>query len=282
MPAIRIRAMRTDDIPFGMRLKESAGWNQTEADWRRFIALQPDGIWVAELAGRDVGTTATFIFDTIAWIAMVLTAQAFRGQGIATALMEHALRWLDRDGIDTIRLDATPLGRSVYARLGFVAEGEVVRYEGTSRQVTPATPVTRLTGPDGLPGIAQLDQEATGTNRRRLLELMCAEAEVTTLGIRVDGELSGYAMVRPGTRAVQIGPCIALDELSAISLLNAAAAHASGAPTFIDIPLGNRPACRWAETAGLSVQRTFTRMKRGKPVRENLERLWAGSGPEKG
>jgi len=33
--------------------------------------------------------------------------------------------------VPTIRLDATPLGRPVYAKLGFVDEYEVTRYGGT-------------------------------------------------------------------------------------------------------------------------------------------------------
>ena len=39
--SVSIRTMRAADIPLGMRLKQLAGWNQTEADWRRNLALQP-------------------------------------------------------------------------------------------------------------------------------------------------------------------------------------------------------------------------------------------------
>lgn len=37
---IRIRAMSLADVPLGLRLKEQAGWNQTEADWVRFIEME--------------------------------------------------------------------------------------------------------------------------------------------------------------------------------------------------------------------------------------------------
>ena len=68
---IAIRLMTTRDVPLGMRLKEQAGWNQTEADWRRFLHLEPDGCFVAELDGVPVATTTTCVFGTTAWIAMV-------------------------------------------------------------------------------------------------------------------------------------------------------------------------------------------------------------------
>jgi hypothetical protein len=56
---IRLRPLTAADLPLGLRLCGAAGWNQTEADWRRFLDLQPDGCFVAELDGTAVGTTTT-------------------------------------------------------------------------------------------------------------------------------------------------------------------------------------------------------------------------------
>jgi len=39
---ISIRTMTTDDIPLELKLTRQTGWNQLEADWRRFLAMQPD------------------------------------------------------------------------------------------------------------------------------------------------------------------------------------------------------------------------------------------------
>src|SRR5258705_12655293 len=115
--------MTVADIPVGMRLKDQAGWNQLEADWRRLLDLQPDGCFVAELGGSPVGTVTTCRFGPVAWIAMMLVDVRFRRCGIGRALMSHALEDLDAHGVCTVRLDATPLGRPLYETLGFVAEG---------------------------------------------------------------------------------------------------------------------------------------------------------------
>ena len=40
---VEVRTMRLVDVPLGMRLKDQAGWNQTEADWERLLALASDG-----------------------------------------------------------------------------------------------------------------------------------------------------------------------------------------------------------------------------------------------
>ena len=77
---IRVRPLTAADLPLGLRLCGAAGWNQTEADWRRFLDLQPDGCFVAELDGASVGTTTTCVFSRVAWVAMALVAEAVRGQ----------------------------------------------------------------------------------------------------------------------------------------------------------------------------------------------------------
>ena len=104
---LHIRPMTDADLTLGLRLSEQAHWNQTEADWQRLLDLQPDGGFVAEWDGMPVGTTMTTIFGPVAWVSMVLVEETARGQGIGTALVRHALEFLDLRGIPTIRLDAT-------------------------------------------------------------------------------------------------------------------------------------------------------------------------------
>src|SRR5262249_32451649 len=108
--------MTEPDIALGMRLKQQAGWNQTEADWRRCLALEPDGCFVAELDSQSVGTVTTCTFGDVAWVAMVLVEETVRGRGIGRALMERALAYLESTGVRCVRLDATPLGRPLYEK----------------------------------------------------------------------------------------------------------------------------------------------------------------------
>jgi GNAT superfamily N-acetyltransferase len=96
---IRIRPMIVADLSLGMYLKAQAGWNQTEADWRRCRSLQADGCCVAEPDGVAVATTTTCLCGAAAGVAMVLVDEAVRGRGVGTARMRHALAFLDgRDG----------------------------------------------------------------------------------------------------------------------------------------------------------------------------------------
>jgi hypothetical protein len=92
----------------------------------------------------------------------------------------------------------------------------------------------------------------------------------------------GYAMLRPGSRATQIGPVVATIEEAGRALCDGALRQCAGRSVFVDVPLQNLPAVEWAQSRGLAEQRRFTRMRRGEPVMEQVELLWASSGPEKG
>jgi GNAT superfamily N-acetyltransferase len=266
---LSIRTMTGADISAGMRLKDLAGWNQTSADWCRFLQLSPNGCFVAEVAGRAVGTTVAFTFGKVGWIAMVLVDPDSRGQRIATRLMEHALDWLQHQGVTTVRLDATELGRPVYQRLGFVDEYRLARYEGVCRAGAIMTPAED--------DLFALDRQATATDRRELLQVLRAQPAVTTRVLT-----GGYLMDRPGSRAWQIGPCVATTEAAGLAVLDDAAQRRRGSNILIDIPLDNQPALAWAERQGLRVQRNFVRMCRGQRLTDDPAQIWAGSGPEKG
>ena len=130
--AIDIRLLFESDIPAAMQLKEAAGWNQTEADWQRLLALEPNGCFAAVKDDCLVGTTTTTTYgNDLAWIGMVLVDPQQRRQGIASQLMNVAIDYL-KDKVATVKLDATALGQPVYERLGFQVESRLERWSGIS------------------------------------------------------------------------------------------------------------------------------------------------------
>ena len=279
-PMIHLRLMTAADLPLGMRLSGQSGWNQTEIDWRRALDLQPDGCFVAEWNGTPAGTTTTCVFGDTAWIAMVLVDEALRGRGIGRALMRHALTFLDGQGISTVRLDATPLGQPLYERLGFVVEYRLARYEGVLAAVDAVRGVAGAV-PEQWEALAALDRTVTGVDRRELLyHLFAAEPESVRVA-HADDTVSGFIAARTGSRAIQLGPCIAPPDVSPLLIVDAWGRY-PGQRAYIDIPVDNTAATRLAEARGLTVQRYLTRMSRGTPHRERLDWLAASFGPEKG
>jgi GNAT superfamily N-acetyltransferase len=276
-----IRAMTLADVPAGMELKAQAGWNQLEADWKRLLELSPEGAFIAEVGDRPVGTVATCRFGPVAWVAMMLVDEAHRGRGIGRALMNRALEHLDAQGVRSIRLDATPLGEPLYASLGFAAETTFARYQGDLPGISGSGRLGKVHAAESPEDVAALDREVTGTDRRRLLDRLASEYPGSLRVFVSKRRIRGYLLSRPGAQACQIGPCIA-DAEGGLALFVDAARRYPGRRVLIDIPTSHATATSLVEGFGLTVARRLTRMGRGPRVNEDLERLWASAGPEKG
>lgn len=278
---LHLRPFTAADVPFGMALKTRAGWNQREADWRRAHDLEPTGCFVAEWEGRPAGTAVTCVFGPVAWVAMVLVDPDLRGRGIGTALTKRALDFLDGVGVETVRLDATPLGRPIYEKLGFVPQFSLNRYDGLLTAGRESVPGVESVSPECYPDLYRLDREVTATDRRKMLSRWFAEEPSAVRAVRAGEWVAGFLTARPRSIALQIGPCLGTPEAVEALLYDAARRYA-GQRVFLDVPVDHRPATALAERFGLAPARQLLRMCRGVPVRERLEALWISSGPEKG
>jgi len=277
---IKIRLMTVDDLQLGLRLSRQAGWNQTESDWLRFIALEPTGCFVAELNECAVGTATTCVFGPVAWIAMVLVDVNARRQGVGTQLLRHCIGYLQQRKVKTVRLDATPAGRPIYQNLGFEPEYELARFEGIVQRQRPELAVAKAT-PQIFAEIIEFDYRMTGTDRTKMLTRLFDEFQQEIRFLGQGDRIDGFATLRPGANAVQIGPCVATTSAGPL-LLSDALNRCAGKAVFVDVPLLNVGAVEIAQSCGLTVQRRFTRMYRGQKISDNIKALWASSGPEKG
>jgi GNAT superfamily N-acetyltransferase len=286
--AMRLRIMTMADIPPGMRLKEIAGWNQTAADWKRFLGASPEGCFAAEEDGRVCGTATTISFENrFAWVGMVLVDPEFRSRGIGTRLLERAIEHLDDLKIPAIKLDATPQGKPLYEKLGFVSEYEIERW--TLRR--SASQAAKASGsgardslsPELLESICKTDQEIFGADRSLLLKSLHEDAPEFTAGIWNAGAIEGYAFGRRGSFADQLGPWMTRDASTARQLLETFLAHSSRELVVVDYLKSNAIAGGLLKTFGFSYSRVLTRMYRGSnghPGRSEL--LCAILGPEFG
>jgi GNAT superfamily N-acetyltransferase len=284
----RIRPMTTGDLRLGLKLTHQAGWNQMEADWLRFIQLWPEGCFVAELNGNAVGTTATCVLGRVARIAMVLVDINCRGKGIGTALLKHSISYLKERNVETIRLDATPLGQPIYDKVGFLPEYELARFEFRRAKSSPpmgdggASPtLPTMATADDFASIIDFDTQITGTDRGKMLRRLFEEFPENVCIVRHAGRIEGFITRRPGANATQVGPCRATAAAGPVLLCDALN-KCAGKPVFVDVPLDNTGSVKIVEASGLTLQRRFTRMYWGRKPADDVKTLWASSGPEKG
>jgi GNAT superfamily N-acetyltransferase len=219
--------MTGDDLAAGLRLSRASGWNQTLEDWRQLLALGPGLFRVGVLDGRVVASAGAVRYgDALAWICMVLVDPAERGRGLGTAIFDEVLsrcRALMHEGrLKTVGLDATPDGRRVYAKRGFV-DGPALtrmRVEAGAGAGGASKTLERLVDED-LAAVLALDREAFGADRAPLLRRALAAAPELAWVAHDAGRVSGYSFGRHGDRSDQIGPVVAQDLAVAAELVRA-------------------------------------------------------------
>ncbi len=272
---ISIKPLTASYIPAALRLCREAGWNQVEADWQRLVVYEPSGCFAAFQGSKLVGTITTTTYGRqLAWIGMMLVAQEYRRQGIATALMQKAIGALRSRNVECIKLDATPEGEFVYAKLGFETEWSYHRWKRDA--IDSADADSTRCGVTSLPStVVNVDLEACGADRSRYLNELCRDSVVA---IRE----SGLGMSRAGYLATYLGPVCATDPNAARSIIRELV-KSSLNTMFWDIPSSNAVAKELATELGFAPVRTLKRMRQGQSAKSpRFEFQFALAGPATG
>ena len=277
---MQIRLLLESDISAAMQLKEAAGWNQTEDDWRRLLRLEPNGCFCAIKDGRLVGTTTTTTYgDELAWVGMVLVDPEHRRQGIAAKLMSVALDYLNGK-VGTVKLDATALGQPVYERFGFQVESLVERWSGQGNSRGQSS---HHIDPDSLTELLALDQMAFNADRSKLIGELIGRTVVPPVLVRdADGALSGYALARRGTRAVYVGPVVARDPEQVETLLDQVLSQLGDSRVYIDVNRECSAGTSLLSDRGFVKERDLIRMTAGQSSAKTSPLVVAIAGPEVG
>lgn len=253
----QLRRLTQAALPGLLELAHLAGWNQTLADVERMFHFAPGGAFGLWRNGKLLSTTMAFPYGTeLGWLAMVLTHPDERGKGYAGLVFERAVAWLRDQGVLWMKLDASNFGQPLYANRGFVPETRMERRLLGGDAPRPLSPRGVASG-----GTAdfplELDKKGFGGDRERLLRMLSRlpGVQVATL----PGG-TGYAMLRPGANAWQLGPMVCDGPQSGRALLQWALATTIGEALFWDLDVGNLHAAALADEYGFTTQRELVRM----------------------
>lgn len=251
-----------------------SGWNQTPQDWAIF-SREGTVCVVRDAQGRIVASGAVLPHGPqIAWISMILVAPDLRGRGLGRAVFLHCLTLVKAAG-RTACLDATPDGQRIYSQFGFVPVYGLTRWQRAAQP--SAAPAARSTQLHDTKALAALDAQALGAPRHALLADFLARPDAACVR-----SSEGFAIVRRGRIAHQIGPLLALNEAGAAELMTRAVQDLAG-PVFMDVPDERALLARQLRDAGFTPQRSFMRMVLGdQPLQGQTHFIHAIAGPEFG
>lgn len=280
---IQLRVMRETDFPDCQRLREQTGWNQTLADWQRFLSYDSQGCFVALRDNQVVGTACTISYeDRFGWVAMVIVDKNCQRMGIGTRLLNAGIEHLESRGL-TVKLDATPAGKMLYDTLGFHDEYGAARMECHS--ISPshlAGEVSPIQSED-LTLLSEYDAPIFGAFRKPVLDSYMKFYPQFGFCIRRESRIVGYIMAREGTNAFHIGPWVADSPETARLLVLSVIDQRRPERIFIDIVEPNPHVRSLLESMGFQQQRPFIRMFKGENKYPGQpEFVYGMSGPELG
>ncbi len=263
------------DLPACLALSKAAHWNQNEADWR--LMLEFGRGWGISVGGVLAASTLALPYGgDFAWVSMVLVLPEHRRKGFASRLLRTAIGDMAASGLTPV-LDATPAGRTVYAREGFSDRWGFTRFFLKERKTSGARGEARPVRESDWKAILELDREAFGASREQVLRAL--HRRLPQAAWMIEGK--GFVFGRDGREASQIGPLIAVDAGSARTLLSHALA-AVEPPLYVDAA-DHADLATFVGELGFALQRPFTRMVHGAraaPGRRELSFVVAG--PELG
>ncbi|WP_257165078.1 GNAT family N-acetyltransferase [Bradyrhizobium sp. SRS-191] len=267
---VSLVAFSARHLPGALRLSQDMRWPYRIEDWA--FALQLGEGFVLERDGEVIATAAWFPYgEDCATMGMIIVSGAAQGRGYGARLMD---RLLAAAGSRTVLLNSTPEGQLLYTRRGFRPAGTIYQHQGTSAGRFEALPLdlVRPLSPSDIEAVARLDAEATGLQRRPLLDRLLEVGDAHVL-LR-QGGVAGYAISRPFGRGHVVGPVIAPTADDARRLIEAALSRLGGRFVRIDTAAdtGLSP---WLESIGLSRVSDALTMVRGTMPPSGPSRVFA-------
>jgi len=258
--------MLPEDVDTAVAAVRDGGWGDRRAALQFYAQHPATYPFLAESDGNVVGTAVAIEHGTVGWVGLVFVAPELRGQGLGGVLTQAVVERLQERGCRSMLLAATDLGRPVYDRLGFVADGEYVVFGGPVRPNPVSVPVVRPMVRADVDGTCALDREATAEDRSSIIRAI-AEGWVIDAGLGP----RAYALRSPWG----LGPAIAEDPADGVLLLEVLRSHAPGTDMTIVVPGANESGIDHLRKRGFVEQRRLPRMRLGEPVMWRPRQIWS-------
>lgn len=267
--ALTLRPMTRPELDTLVEWAAAEGWNPGLSDAQVFWDTDPAGFIAAERDGELIGGGSIVAYgDDFGFMGFFIIRPEYRRQGLGRQL------WLARRDRLIARLRAPAVigmdgvftMQEFYTRGGFVLSHRDLRFEGVGVAAQPDAGLVDLREAP-FDALVRYDAAHFPASRATFLNAWIRLPGGRALGVRRDGGLAGYGVIRPCRRGFKIGPLFAADPELAERLYLGLAGHAVGEPVFLDAPENNPDALALAARHGLHEVFGCARMYHGPPPR---------------
>lgn len=271
MASVEIRCCSPSEVDLLLDWASAEGWNPGLEDCLSFLVADPEGYLIGIRDGRPVaGISAVRYPQRYAFLGLYLVVPEFRGQGFGRRMWDAAIRRVEGC---TVGLDGVVAQQASYRQSGFALAHRNIRFEGKAPDVAPGIGLVDVRSIP-LPALAAYDSARFAAPRHVFLAAWCGMRGHRGRAVVTEGELRGFAVIRPCRRGFKFGPLFAADEATAESLFLGLSQLVAGQDVFLDVPEPNPAALRLAERWGLRPAFETARMYLGRPPKVNLQEVF--------
>ena len=248
-----IRSMRREELDVLVDWAAAEGWNPGLHDAGIFWATDPGGFIAAELEGILVGGGSTVSYGgNYGFMGFFIVHPHYRGLGLGDHLWHERLRLLIARLHEpaVIGMDGVFDMQSYYAKGGFGFAGRDLRFEGVAvSDVLPETivPLTEIP----FETVVKYDRAHFPAPRSAFLKRWIEPSDGFSRAAMKNGQLAGFAVIRPCRVGYKIGPLFADDASLARDLFTALCSEVQGEPVYLDVPENNPDALTLARERGM-------------------------------
>ncbi len=211
-----IRKILLDDLKFAVNLTNTMKWDLVEEDFKYMMKLEPDGCFITFDDAKRIGIATTIHFDKLGWLGNVIVSENYRGRGIGSLLVRHALEYLEKRRVETVGLYAYIPKVPFYQKLGFEYDSEFVYLKGTAVSL-PIKDCTRKAVEDDFGKIIDFDHLCFGASRRKLLKPIFLDKENVCQIALDDRKILGFIIARRYGGIAEIGPLVCQEKCDDIA-----------------------------------------------------------------
>lgn len=212
--------------------------------------------------GKMIGIGSSIWHQKTAWIGHIIVHPAWWSKGVGTRITNHLVDGLKQMKYQSISLVSTPMGVSMYQKVGFKKQWDYIFYEYPQKFKPPTMGDCIVPyQPSFMEQIFLLDEEVSGEARTAIIGLHINQSKLFLL----NGKLQGVYFPTLGEGLILAKSNQAGIELAKYRLLD----H----PKSV-VPEQNLAVIQFLESMNMSINRTGTRMYIGQPVHPKTKMVY--------
>ena len=202
-----VKVMRRKDFKFATELANTMDWQMAIEDFMFMTQLEPEGNFVILDNSKPIGIATSISYGKAGWFGNLIVKEEYRPLGAGAIMVNHAINYLQRKGVETIGLYAYPPMKQFYSSLGFKSNTDFTVMCTQLNQTPRQKNLPKITKLD-LPEIAEFDKKCFGGDRSRLLESIISEKRNQAYKIADTDGVVGFVASTVYENEAFIGPLV--------------------------------------------------------------------------